>query len=163
MLFNSYSFILLFLPLTWMVFVGAARRLGSRGAVGVLILASLVFYGWWSVYYLLLLVVLLCLNYGVGLRQERAWERHGRGSRTWLGAVLVVNLGVLVYFKYAHFFVATAAAVSGRPWSFGQLVLPLGISFLFFRKSPTKSTATAARPVAIGSPSSVRSCSFFPS
>lgn len=134
MLFNSYSFILLFLPLTWVAFVVAARRRGSAGAVGVLVLASLIFYGWWSVGYLLLLAALLLVNYAVGLRQERAWERHGRGSRAWLVGILAANLGVLVYFKYAHFFVATAAAVTGQSWSFGQLVLPLGISFFVFQK-----------------------------
>lgn len=134
MLFNSYSFILFFLPLTWLAFMAAAKVGGSRSAVGVLILASLVFYGWWSVGYLLLLALLLVVNYGAGRWQERSWDHRVCGSRPLLVGILVLNLGVLVYFKYAHFFVATAAALSGRPWSFSQLVLPLGISFFIFQK-----------------------------
>jgi alginate O-acetyltransferase complex protein AlgI len=134
MLFNSYTFICLFLPISWLAFMIAGRAGGVRAAVATLIVASLVFYGWWSVSYLLLLGVLLLVNFGFGRWQELRWNRHGHGSRAILAVILVANLGVLGYFKYAHFFVATAATVTGQPWSFEQLVLPLGISFFMFQK-----------------------------
>src|SRR4051812_23733784 len=104
MLFNSYPFLLLFLPLTWLAFVAAGKMGGTRAAVGVLIMASLVFYGCWSLHYLLLLSVLLLINYGFGRLQERSWKIYGQGNRPSLIAILVVNVGTLGYFKYAHFF-----------------------------------------------------------
>src|SRR5258708_38647594 len=65
MLFNSYLFILLFLPVTLSIFPALRDGGRHRMATAALAFASLVFYGWWSVQALLLLLILMAANYTV--------------------------------------------------------------------------------------------------
>lgn len=125
MLFNSYLFLLVFLPCTVVSFRAAAER-SPQAARRVLLLASAVFYGWWSVNFLALLIVLLILNFAAG-----TWLLQHR-SRTMLGLGIIANLGVLGYFKYANFFLVTLTA--GQLPTLLHIVLPLGISFFTFQK-----------------------------
>lgn len=128
MLFNSYGFIFAFLPIAVAGFYLAARSLGRTGAVVWLILASLVFYGWWNPAYLWLLGAVMLFNYVVGLRLA---ERPDK----WLLAFGIgVDLAVLGYYKYAGFLTANIDALFGTDWSIGQIVLPLAISFFTFQK-----------------------------
>ena len=134
MLFNSYAFILLFLPLTVAIF-HLCRRLGwRRGAFVSLALASLAFYGWWSLKGLALLVVLMAVNFG--LVQWLIRQRDGpRGrAKAALAAGLVFNLAVLGYFKYANFFLTTVDQLTGLRLALVSVGLPLGISFFTFQK-----------------------------
>ncbi|MES2739334.1 MAG: MBOAT family O-acyltransferase [Pseudomonadota bacterium] len=128
MLFNSFSFLFLFLPVTLACFFLCARRSGGAAA-GVLALASLVFYGWSSLSYLPLLLASILCNYGAGLRIAHA---QGARRRRWLHAALAANLALLGYFKYADFFIASVNAASGAAWPVLGLVLPVGISFFTF-------------------------------
>ena len=110
MVFNSYIFILGFLPITLLGFVATKRLLGGRSAIGWLVLCSLAFYGWWEPKYLLLIGVSIAGNYLIGRwmdHQPTAARRKRRGLMV-LGIAL--NLGLLGYFKYAHFVVHTATA-----------------------------------------------------
>lgn len=125
MLFNSYLFLLVFLPSTVVMFRAAAVR-SLPAARRVLLLASAVFYGWWSVKYLALLIVSLSLNYVAGTRLLR------NRSRAMLGLGIAANLAVLGYFKYANFFLTTLGA--GHPPTVLHIALPLGISFFTFQK-----------------------------
>ena len=63
MLFNSFSFLLAFLPITLIVYFAAARRAPDL-AIGWLALASIFFYGWWDVRYVPLLLASITPNYG---------------------------------------------------------------------------------------------------
>ena len=132
MLFNSYSFIFLFLPVTFFGFfiVGARRHL--YGAAW-LTLASLFFYGWWNPVYVTLLVCSVVFNYRVGLliaRDDRpAWAP---GKKALLIIGIAADLLVLGYYKYANFFLGTVNNLAGTHWSFGEIILPLGISFFTF-------------------------------
>ncbi len=143
MLFNSFEFLGLFLPLTLALW-GLARWLGARLGglglglrlgLGVLTLASLLFYGDWNAAYLPLLVASVAVDFVIGQRILRA-RRMGAGQRAgrwmWLGVGL--NLGVLGVFKYAWFVADNLAALAGTAVPFGPLVLPLGISFITFQK-----------------------------
>ena len=65
MLFNSYSFLLVFLPVTVLGFF-LAGRLGKAAGAGWLAACSLFFYAWWDYRYLVLLVASICANYLVG-------------------------------------------------------------------------------------------------
>jgi D-alanyl-lipoteichoic acid acyltransferase DltB (MBOAT superfamily) len=133
MLFNSYAFILVFLPVTLAVFYTLNR--GNRHlALGSLALASLVFYGWWSLEALALLMVLMTTNYVIVcfLLQTAASRRRLRQIITAAG--IFGNLIVLGYFKYANFFLENWAAISGSDFSYIAIVLPLGLSFFTFQK-----------------------------
>jgi alginate O-acetyltransferase complex protein AlgI len=133
-LFNSYIFLLCFLPPSLVLFHLARRFFGPPASVSCLIFLSLIFYAWWSVRDLVLLCVLLVINYWTGRAQESNWDRAGEGSRILLALILITNLSVLAYFKYTHFFVNSLAVITGEAWSFPALALPLGISFFIFQK-----------------------------
>ena len=132
MLFNSYAFIFLFLPVTLFVFfqLGQAR---ARLAAGWLAAASLVFYGWWSPIYVGLLVVSVLFNYGMGIAIIRADPAHGLLRKKHLLALAVTgDLALLGYYKYANFFLDNFNAVLGTSASLDSVILPLGISFFTF-------------------------------
>ena len=105
MLFNSYAFIFFFFPIVLIGFFLIGKR-NARAAAGFLALASLFFYGWWSVQALPLLLGSICFNYWAGLRLTPGPGRTDPGRKKMLVFALVVNLGVLAVFKYANFFVA---------------------------------------------------------
>ncbi|QNK69098.1 MBOAT family O-acyltransferase [Variovorax sp. PAMC26660] len=135
MLFNSYPFIFVYFPLVLIGFFLIGKR-NTRAAAGFLALASLFFYGWWSVKALPLLLGSICVNYWFGLRLSPAPGRDDRKRKTLLVIALAVNLGVLAIFKYANFFVGNvndglvAAGLSPIPML--HIVLPIGISFYTF-------------------------------
>ena len=132
MIFNSYAFLFFFLPITWMLFrISSAFRWG-KAAVGVLIVASLFFYGYWNPPYLALIVISIGFNYFCGHQiLHTAKER----TRLWLTAGLLFDLGLIGYFKYTNFLVGTTATLVGANWENLQIVLPLGISFFTFHEA----------------------------
>jgi alginate O-acetyltransferase complex protein AlgI len=135
MLFNSYSFIFVYFPLVLLGFFLIGKR-NIRAAAGFLALASLFFYGWWSVQALPLLLASICVNYWFGLRLTPAPGRDDRRRKTLLITALTVNLVVLAVFKYANFFVSNVndglSAAGLAPIPLLHIVLPIGISFYTF-------------------------------
>jgi alginate O-acetyltransferase complex protein AlgI len=127
MLFNSYVFLLAYLPVTLAGFFVCGRRSEALGAAW-LAAASLFFYGWWDYRYLPLLLASVGFNYWCGQRLRSA---AGAGKRLLCGAI-AVNLGLLAYYKYAAFFVASVGALSGDALPALDIVLPIGISFFTF-------------------------------
>ena len=132
MLFNSYPFILLFLPVTLLGYVLIGKKLGRGAGFGWLVAASLFFYGWWSWFNLALLLGSLFFNYAAGTWLGRLEKR--RPARLVLGVALAFNLGFLAYFKYANFFIENVNAALKLHWAFTEVALPLGISFYTFQK-----------------------------
>ncbi len=123
MLFNSQVFLLIFLPVTLLVWYRAVDH--RRARVWILVAASFFFYGWWDAR----LVPLLAASIGVNWLLARHAPRRALAP---LGVAL--NLGVLGVFKYADFFAGTLGALLGtRHEGFG-IVLPLGISFFTFQQ-----------------------------
>src|SRR5919204_2742537 len=113
MLFNSYTFILGFLPLTLLVFHGLRRAGFARASIAFLALMSLVFYGWWNPIYLLLIVPLMLVNFALAARIVPRDGWRSRAARPLLALGIVLNLATLGYFKYANFFVDNLNAVAG--------------------------------------------------
>jgi D-alanyl-lipoteichoic acid acyltransferase DltB (MBOAT superfamily) len=134
MLFNSYVFILLFLPATLIGFFAFGHRGNIRAAVAWLVGASLFFYGFWNPAYLVLLLVSTGMNYLFGIWIANL-RRTGTRSVSWALALAVgANLLVLGYFKYANFIVGNVSSLLGEPTTLGTIILPLGISFFTFQK-----------------------------
>ena len=106
MLFNSYEFIFLFLPVTLLIYVILVHNRKKEAAMTWLVVASLFFYGWWNPVYLLLIIGSMLFNYYTGV------QLSNRQNRLILGIAIAVNLGLLGYFKYANFFVEN---ISNRP------------------------------------------------
>ena len=130
MLFNSWIFLLGFLPVTFAGFFLLGRRSPFLGATW-LSGASLFFYGWWDVRYVPLLLASICFNYGCsGLLDARAGSPR---RRKWLlVAAIGANLALLGYYKYAGFFVASLAGLLAQPLPALHVILPVGISFFTF-------------------------------
>lgn len=130
MLFNSYSFLFIYLPIVLLGFFGIGAKWGRRPAVLFLFLASLVFYSIWDVTVLPLLLVSILFNFVVARGIEKAQDSR---RKAFLLFGVVVNLLLLVYYKYSFFFVSTIADVFGFSWGgFESPVLPIGISFYTF-------------------------------
>src|SRR5437773_12566300 len=134
MLFNSYAFILGFMPMTLLLFHGLRGAGFARSSIGLLALLSLVFYGWWNPIYLLLIVPLMLVNFALAARIVPRDGRRPHAARPLLVLGIVLNLATLGYFKYANFFVDNLHAVAGLDLALGTVVLPIGISFFTFQK-----------------------------
>ena len=136
MLFNSFIFLTLFLPLALTVYYAAGAR-SPRLAALWLCLSSLVFYGAWAPTFVALLVASIAFNYGMSRAILAAPSGSTRG-RLWLAAAIAVDIGVLVRYKYLS--VTASALVQWFGLSthgvFAQaassVVLPLGVSFFTF-------------------------------
>lgn len=132
MLFSSFEFLLIFLPLVVAGYYLAARLLPRWGALGFLTLASLAFYGYWEWRYLLLLVPSIAVNFALG--RLIAANRTANMAKPLLIVGVILNLTLIALFKYADFLASAAATVLGTehmPW---RIVLPLGISFFTFQQ-----------------------------
>ena len=127
MLFSSIPFLYYFLPVVLTVYFLVPRKLKNS----VLLLSSLVFYGWGEPKLLFLMIATISLFYFCGLAIERA--EAGTGKKFWLTVSVVISLGLLGLFKYADFFLSSFAAVTGLPVPLLHLTLPVGISFYTFQ------------------------------
>ena len=130
MLFNSYIFIFVFLPLTLLGWYGL-NKFGAYKAAGLFLTGmSLWFYGFFNVSYLALILVSILANYLISLAFDKGLIH--RYIQTGLG--LLVNLGLLFYFKYYDFFISNINAVFKTDYNLRHILLPLGISFFTFQQ-----------------------------
>ncbi len=124
MLFNSYVFLLGFLPLAFIACSLVDDR--PRLRIPLLVLLSLLFYSWWNPRFLILLAGSIVVNW-LAARAFAATRK-----RTIITAAIVFDLALLGVFKYANFFIENAGALSGAAIAPLDIVLPLGISFFTF-------------------------------
>jgi D-alanyl-lipoteichoic acid acyltransferase DltB (MBOAT superfamily) len=130
-IFNSLTY-LLFLALAVILY----WLLPQRPRLGMLFIASLLFYGFWRVEYLPLMLISAINDYVASLKIYRS--DNPRVRKSWLILSLIVNLGLLFYFKYLIFFVDNAVGLAhllGIEISAPalEIILPLGISFYTFQ------------------------------
>ena len=127
MLFSSIPFLYYFLPAVLIVYFLVPRVLKNT----VLLVFSLVFYGWGEPKYLFLMMGSILLFYlcglAIGRSKTRPWQKF------WLIVSVVVSLTLLGIFKYADFFVESFNAVTGLSIPLLRLALPVGISFYTFQ------------------------------
>ena len=129
MLFNSGLFLFLFVG-----FAMGYALLSRRSTLRILyvVLFSLYFYYKSSGIYLLLLLFVSLSDYLIGWRIASAVSR--RAKRWWVAASVVLNLGLLGYFKYTNFFIDIANNIFGEGFlQFQNIFLPIGISFFVFQ------------------------------
>lgn len=132
MLFSSYDFLLVFLPMTVAGFY-LLRRFGFREAsVTFLLVASFAFYARWSFAHALLLAASIGANYVFGrIAAEAARDEMRRWA---LHLAIAFNLALIFWFKYFDFAASNVAAAAGAAYSPFHLLLPLGISFYTFQQ-----------------------------
>jgi alginate O-acetyltransferase complex protein AlgI len=128
MVFSSLLFLILFLPGVLILYYLSPRRIKNL----MLFLASLVFYAWGEPIYIALMLFSTLTDYLFGLLLDRK-GMSDRGRKAVLIASVIVNLGVLGFFKYADFLIANVNAVLGTAIPPTDLPLPIGISFYTFQ------------------------------
>ncbi|GJL51091.1 MAG: alginate O-acetylation protein [Nitrospirales bacterium] len=132
MLFNSYIFIFLFLPITVITFYLLGGHGQNRLALAWLVAASLFFYGWWNPAYLFIIIGSIIMNYSIGKTLSR--QQGHNPSMLLLGTGITLNLTLIGYFKYANFFLENMNVTLGSHYSLDHIILPLGISFFTFQQ-----------------------------
>ena len=133
MLFNSYAYIFLFIPVTLVIYFLLNRLRLTIGSKLWLLLASLLFYGWWNPVYLPLIAGSIVFNYLVGRLISRLRDKGQFSySRCFLAIGILGNLALLGYFKYTDFLISNVNSIGHFSLPLLQIVLPLGISFFTF-------------------------------
>lgn len=131
MIFASNLFLLYFLP----VFLILYWFVPSKFKNYIALLGSLLFYAWGAPVFVFVLLVSSFADYLLSTRLARA---KGGGRKTLLFIGIAYNLGLLLYFKYANFFVdnwnAALEALGFEAVQWTEVLIPLGISFFAFQK-----------------------------
>lgn len=132
MLFNSLHFVAFYL-----VFLVVFFLIPIRFRWVVLLVASYYFYMTWKWQYISLLLGLTIINYFLGIFLDK--EQSPKPRKYWLVASVIINVGILFYFKYFNFFLSSvnsSFSLLGSSINIPRLdiLLPLGISFFIFQK-----------------------------
>jgi len=127
MLFNSYVYLLLFLPLAALGYAQLRARSAQAG-LWWLNACSFFFYGWWNPAYLPLLLLSIAANFALGRQLART------RSPVLLTIGVALNLGLLGYFKYTGFVLLTLNSALGTTFHDPGIILPLAISFFTFNQ-----------------------------
>ena len=133
MLLNSYIFILAFLPLTLLCYFGLSKfckKYGNILSKVFLLLASLVFYGYFNWKYLYLIIGSILINYFICAYLIK--KKESRYRKLVFVLALLFNIGCLLYYKYSNFFISNINSVFGTDFVLLKIMLPLGISFFTF-------------------------------
>lgn len=125
MVFTSWTFAIFFLVV--LVVLAICRTRTSRQVT--ILVASVIFYGYWNHFHLLLLATPSIIDYYCAQEIERRRDR----ARTWVTLSVVSNLGLLTVFKYTNFFLENISALLGFTSPTLHIVLPIGISFYTFK------------------------------
>lgn len=136
MLFNSFPYIFLFLPVSVIVYF-SLNRISETAGKYWLVIISLIFYSFGSLTYLPLLFLSILVNYAISipLRQYHTDSQQSKAhSKKILAIGIIFNIGLLAFFKYADFFIANINQVTNLNVTFLRLAIPLAISFYTFQQ-----------------------------
>lgn len=132
MLFNSYIFILFFLPLCLLGYFGL-NHLKKYGLAQLFLLAmSLWFYGYFNPGYLLIIAVSIAVNYLFSYAMSHTEKPFLKKAELLIG--IAFNLAILFYYKYYDFFIENLNALFATDYTLKHILLPLGISFFTFQQ-----------------------------
>jgi len=133
MLFNSYFFILVFLPITFILYFGLNKIKLIQLSKAWLVLASLFFYSYWNIKYLPLILCSMLFNYSIGTTLNNPENLKLKiNMKMVLAFGVACNLILLGYYKYFDFFIKNINYLFKADLSLLHIILPLGISFFTF-------------------------------
>lgn len=127
MLFSSFSYVFLFLPVVVFTYAFAQRQIGQRHAQVWLLVSSLFFYGWAKPSNLPFLLGSILFNWAMGRATASVGSEKTRFKILWLG--IAANIAFLFSFKYVNVLLAGVVALHGPNFVLPDLELPLGVSF----------------------------------
>lgn len=128
MLFSSYSFIFCFLPLLVVLYFVLPVKFRNY----LLLAASLGFYAWGGPKYLLVMLLSILINYCAGLAVNR-FEGQNNALKWVIAGTVILNLGLLGYYKYTDFLIDNVNSLFGLEIPFKGIIMPIGISFYTFQ------------------------------
>ena len=131
MLFNSYDFIFIFLPLTLSIFYLLSFFSPGKWPWMWVFGCSLFFYGHWNPTFLPLILCSIAVNY---LLSKILLTSQSENRRAWCGGGIGLNLAVIGYFKYKNFFLENLGTLAGYTPELDSIFIPLGISFFTFQQ-----------------------------
>ncbi|RKM59804.1 MBOAT family protein [Butyrivibrio sp. CB08] len=131
MQFNSFIFILCFLPLTLAGYFGLNSLGKKKLSQAFLLIMSLWFYGYFNASYLLVICGSIIVNFLISRAFKKVAETQKKGLLI-LG--IVFNVSLIFYFKYFDFFISNINTAFGSSFALRNIVLPLGISFFTFQQ-----------------------------
>ncbi|NQY23185.1 MAG: MBOAT family protein [Campylobacteraceae bacterium] len=135
MLFNSYEFIFIFLPLIFFIYFYLNSKRLTHASKAFLVLSSLFFYSWWNIIYLPLILISMLFNYSLGNSLSNYKNNKKRFTKkSILSFGIVLNIVLLGYFKYSDFFIANFNLLTESNADLLNLALPLAISFFTFQQ-----------------------------
>ncbi len=126
MVFSSFTFLFIFLPLVLLTYFLAKKR-QLRNIV--LLVFSLIFYAWGEPVYVLLMLLSIIVNYLIALKIER----RKRDKNKWMIIDVIFNLGIIGFFKYGNFVIQNINSIFHSNIGEMNLALPIGISFYTFQ------------------------------
>ena len=125
MVFSSLIFLCKFLP----IMIVGYYIINDKFKNIFLLFGSLFFYAWGEPIYILLMIFSIVINWGIGLLMDK----FTKYKKSLLIIDILINLGLLGYFKYFNFFIRTLNKVSGKDILSSEIALPIGISFFTFQ------------------------------
>lgn len=128
MVFSSLLFIFLFMPLTILLYYISPKPWRNL----ILLIASLIFYAWGEPVYIGIMIFSTVFDYANGILIDKYRERKGAARAIIIGSI-VINLGILCFFKYYGFFVDNINGLFNLNIQRMNLPLPVGISFYTFQ------------------------------
>ncbi|MDP6633758.1 MAG: MBOAT family protein [Phycisphaerae bacterium] len=135
MYFNSYTYLVFFLPLVVLGYFKLHKLRMSVAARGLLVGASIFFYSYWAPKYAALILFSAIFNFSLGtIMSSSLKQAKARQVKITLIFGIIVNLGLLGYYKYADFFIANVNQMLGTEYPALKLILPLAISFFTFQQ-----------------------------
>lgn len=132
MVFSSLEFLFLYLPITLLLYFAVPKQ-HLKWRNFILLLVSLVFYGWGEPVYVVLMCFSIALTYTCGYFCGKYRETAPRKAKISLLISIIVSLGILGFFKYTDFFIGNLNALLGLRIAKLELELPIGISFYTFQ------------------------------
>ena len=133
MLFNSYIFILLFLPLALIGYFGLNSIKKETLAKIFLTLMSLWFYAYFNYSYLFIILGSIFFNFILSKQIEKNLQNI-KLKKVFLATGIIFNIGIIFYFKYFNFFMENVNVIFRTDYVFKEILMPLGISFFTFQQ-----------------------------
>ncbi len=128
MVFSSIVFLYIFLPIMLLIYFIVPSKFKNA----VMILASLVFFAWGEIRYIFIMLVLAVMDFICGKKITK-YQNNKKKKVLFLMINVVVNLGILFFFKYADFIIANINQLTGLSIPLFHIPLPIGVSFNTFQ------------------------------
>lgn len=128
MVFSSIVFLFTFLPISLLIYYISSKKFKNA----ILLLTSLVFYAWGEPVYIFLMIGTIIFDYIMALKIDK-YKRDRKKSKRFFIFTLLVNVGILVFFKYVGFIIGNINSIFSINIPFNELSLPVGISFYTFQ------------------------------